>query len=103
MARPLFPIILSLIPIVFLLSLSFFILVVLANVKTNALKIFGYVIIALIWLTTILVFGAGISRASKGRYPGMLMRKAIMEHQKMGMMPEEGSGEGMNCPKMKQK
>jgi hypothetical protein len=33
----------------------------------------------------------------------MLMRKAIMEHQKMGMMPEEGSGEGMNCPKMKQK
>ncbi len=90
-------------PAIFLLSLSFFILVVLGNVKTQALKVFGYVIVALIWVTTVLAFGGGIYKMSKGIYPGMFMHRAMMRQSMMGM-PEKGDAPGgMMCPKMKQK
>jgi len=90
-------------PIIFLLSLSFFILVVLANVKTQALKTFGYIIVALIWLATILAFAGGVYKTAKGMYPGMQMRKAMMRHPGMGMMDKGDSSEIVICPKMEHK
>jgi hypothetical protein len=90
-------------PIIFLLSLSFFILVILTNVKTHALKTFGYIIVALIWLTTILVFAGGVYKIAKGVYPGMHMRKAMMEHPGMGRMQKGDSAGTAMCPKMERK
>jgi len=90
-------------PIIFLLSLSFFVLVVLSSVKTHALKTFGYIIVALIWLTTILVFAGGVYRTAKGVHPRMPMKKAMMKHPKMGMMNKGDSSEIIICPKMERK
>jgi len=103
MAMTLCSMVFLLLPVIFLLSLSFFVLVVLSNVKTHTLKVFGYVIVALIWLTTILVFTGGIYKTSKGMYPGMFMKRAMMKHPMMGVPQREGSSEGMMCPKMRQK
>lgn len=91
-------------PIIFLLSLSFFILVVLANVKTQTLKTFGYVIVALIWLTTVAVFGGGMYKMSKFMRPGMHCKKnAMLKYPGMNIVPQADSSEVMICPKPKDK
>ncbi|MDD4955192.1 MAG: hypothetical protein PHP17_04040 [Candidatus Omnitrophica bacterium] len=107
MVRAFCPVVFMLFPIIFLLSLSFFILLVLANVKTQTLKIFGYIIVALIWLTTVLVFAGGVYKAAKrdrhfGMHPGMHMGKMI-KHPAMGMF-EKGDNAGVIvCPKMEKR
>ncbi|MDD4183784.1 MAG: hypothetical protein PHT53_08230 [Candidatus Omnitrophica bacterium] len=103
MVRALCPGAFLFLPVIFLLSLSFFILVVLGSVKTQALKTFGYIIVALIWLTTILVFAGGVYRTAKGMYPGMCMRKAAMKHPTTWKMQKGNSSEMIICPKMERK
>lgn len=99
-------------PVIFLLSLSFFVLVVLANVKTHTLKVFGYVIVALIWLTTVLVFAGGVYKTAKGgMFPGMYPRPHSSMHMKtemmkcaaMGMLEKGDSSEVIICPKAEKK
>jgi energy-coupling factor transporter transmembrane protein EcfT len=103
------PMIFLLIPVIFLLSLSFFVLVVLSSVKTQTLKVFGYVIVALIWLTGILVFAGGIYKGSKGMYPGMRMKNAMMKRypgkpgMKMDKFRQGDSAERIICPKMEKR
>ena len=87
------------VPVILLLSLSFFILVALANVKTHTLKVFGYVIVTLIWLTTILVFAGGIYKMSKGMYPGMRMKKAAIKSPMLDKLQSGEYSELMVCPK----
>ncbi len=103
MVRALCPGVSLFFPVIFLLSLSFFVLVVLSSVKTHALKTFGYIIVALIWFTTILVFAGGVYRTAKGVCPGMHMKRTMMKHPKMGRMNKGNSSEIMICPKMKRK
>lgn len=108
MVRAFCPAVFMLFPIIFLLSLSFFILLVLANVKTQTLKIFGYIIVALIWLTTVLVFAGGVYKAAKRERcpvmrPGMHMGKAMMKHPAMGMFEKGDNSEVIVCPKMEKR
>lgn len=88
----------ALIPFVVLLSLSFFILVVLANVKTQALKVFGYIIVAICWLAALLLFSSVVHKHMQRMCPKMSMQRGMMEQSKEMPMPN-----GPGCPKMQSK
>ncbi|MFA5336957.1 MAG: hypothetical protein WC330_01330 [Candidatus Omnitrophota bacterium] len=90
-------------PVIFLLSLSFFILVALSNVKTQALKVFGYVIVALIWLAAVLVFAGGACRMTKGMHPLRPSKKSMLKYPGMCITPGENPSEVMICPKAQKK
>ncbi|MFA6281992.1 MAG: hypothetical protein WCY05_05805 [Candidatus Omnitrophota bacterium] len=98
MQSPLF----GLIPFVLLLSLSFFILVVVGNVKTQALKIFGYVIVALCWVAALLIFSTCVCKQMRKTCPMMPMRQNMMGQAK-GTMEEPIAPKAPGCPKMQSK
>jgi hypothetical protein len=92
----------SLIPFILIISLSFFILVVLSNVKAQALKVFGYIIVALCWLTAILIFSTCVCKQMRGMCPSMPMQRGMMDQSK-GMQEGSSMPKGQSCPKMQSK
>jgi hypothetical protein len=78
----------SLIPTTMALTLSFFVLVVLRKIEERTLKVFGYVIAALLWLCALLLFSSGIYFAAKGKCPMICgIHRAMMGSGMMsGMM-----------------
>lgn len=85
----------SLIPTTLLLTVSFFVLVVLRKLQEQGLKMFGYVIVALLWLGALITFSAGIYATAKGRCPMMFK----MHHAKgAGMMDRMPLKQGKPCP-----
>ncbi|MFA5287509.1 MAG: hypothetical protein WC394_04500 [Candidatus Omnitrophota bacterium] len=70
----------AIVPTTLVLTISFFVLFVLREVKSNVLKVFGYVIAALLWLSALLIFSAGIYTLATGRCP---MQKMMMQKQEM--------------------
>ncbi|MFH0739241.1 MAG: hypothetical protein V2A59_05245 [Candidatus Omnitrophota bacterium] len=63
---------LAILPATILLTISFFVLVVLRKVEREGLKAFGYVVAALLWISALLVFSMGIYVLSKGKHPMMM-------------------------------
>ena len=51
----------ALVHAVVLLTVSFFVLLALRKVDTQALKVFGYAIAVLLWVSAALVFGKGLA------------------------------------------
>lgn len=92
----------SLVPFILIISLSFFILVVISNVKTQALKVFGYVIVALCWLVAILIFSTCVCKQMRGMCPKMSMQRNMMDQSK-GMQEDQAMPKGPGCPKMQSK
>jgi len=76
----------SIIPTAALLTVSFFVLFALRKIETQGLKIFGYVVVALLWLAAILVFSAGVYTVTTGQHPAMCMMQEMMKSKKPGMM-----------------
>lgn len=72
----------TIIPTTLLLTVSFFVLFALRKMETNGLKTFGYVVVVLLWISSVLVFSAGIYTISTGRHPLMSMM-----HRMKGQMP----------------
>lgn len=68
----------AIIPTSMLLAVSFFILFSVRKVEEGALKVFAYVIAALLWLSALLVLSAGIYTLSTGRHPMMPMMQQMM-------------------------
>jgi len=92
----------SLIPTTMELTLSFFVLVVLRKVEEQALKVFGYVIAALLWLCALLVFSSGVYFAAKGKC--LMMRsmcRSMMGPCTMGGMMHSKQGKP-HCSSMQQ-
>ncbi len=79
----------AIIPTTLLLAISFFVLHILRKTDTYVLKIFGYVIAALLWLSALLVFSAGIYTVSTGRHPMKCMMQEKMQTHMQEMMQEE--------------
>jgi hypothetical protein len=71
----------AIIPISLLLTVSFFVLVTVYKAENKALKAFGYVIAALLWVAVILVFSAGLYVMITGKHP--LMEMMQMKGQMM--------------------
>lgn len=72
---------------VILLVVSFFVLLAIRKIeKGEGLKIFGYVITALLWVAALGVFSTGVYKLSKGK--GCMMQKE-MKSNMQGMMQEK--------------
>lgn len=94
----------AIIPTTVLLTISFFVLYTLRRTDTQGLKAFGYVIAALLWLSALLLFSAGIYTVSTGRPPVQCMMQKMMKMHTQEMMPEKmpGAMEKGRMPLMKQ-
>ena len=84
----------SLIPATVLLTISFFVLVSLQKIVSEKLKLFGIVVVILLWFSALLVFSSGIyaSGATRGffRCPMVEMmkgRRALMNREQAPGMP----------------
>ncbi|MDD5196635.1 MAG: hypothetical protein WC937_00950 [Candidatus Omnitrophota bacterium] len=84
----------ALIPATVLLTISFFVLISLQKMGSGRLKLFGVVVVILLWLSALLVFSSGIyaSGATRGfsRCPMMGMmkgRRALMNREQAPGMP----------------
>lgn len=83
----------ALIPAAVLLTISFFVLVVLRKAESEGLKAFGYVVATLLWIAAVLVISTGIYTVYTGRYPMKCMIQEMMQGKMHGMM-------GTYTPKM---
>jgi len=77
----------AIVPASVILTISFFVLLALRKIENQGLKVFGYVIAALLWISALLVFSSGFYVLSSGRCPMMQM----MGHKMQGMMGNQGS------------
>ena len=90
----------AIIPATILLSISFFVLLVLRKAESQGLKAFGYVIASLLWLSSLLVVSMGIYTVSTGRHPGLHMMQEMMKcKMQQGMMPAGHMGPMMPSQK----
>lgn len=76
---------LTLIPTTMLLTVSFFVLFTTRKVEGQGLRVFGYVIAVLLWISAAIVLSAGIYTISTGRHPMLPMMQQMMQmkHQMM--------------------
>lgn len=65
----------ALIPATVLLTISFFVLVVTRRIESHALKVFGYVVAAFLWLAVTLIITTGMLVIATGRLPCKGMAK----------------------------
>jgi hypothetical protein len=70
----------AIVPTTLILTVSFLVLVVVRKVESGALKIFGYVVTALLWLSAMLILSGGIFTLASGKCP---MQKMMMQKQEM--------------------
>jgi hypothetical protein len=85
----------AIIPSTLLLTVSFLVLVVMRKVEEKGLRAFGFVVVALLWASALLVFSAGIYTLSTGRHPAVCLMQEMMKGKKQmmhqgrmpGMMP----------------
>lgn len=77
----------AIIPATVLLTISFFVLLALRKIEPHGLKVFGYVITALLWCCALLVFSLGVYKLSTGRCPMQEMMQCKMH----GMMEAQPS------------
>jgi ABC-type multidrug transport system permease subunit len=79
---------LSMVPATILVTISFFVLLVTRKLADSVLKIFGYVVCGLLWMSALLVFSAGVFSAVSARPQMPCMMGQMMQEGKMpGMMP----------------
>jgi hypothetical protein len=79
----------AIVPATALLTISFFVLCILRKLEAGSLKIFGYVIAALLWLGAALFLSAGTYSILTGRSSACMMMEQMMKGKMHGMM---GSG-----------
>lgn len=100
----------AIIPVTLLLVVSFFVLFAVRKTDSAGLKAFGYVIAALLWLSSLLIFSTAVYSIATGKYPMMGMMPGGMgvytPHISMGMpmsgmMPQQAQpGEKKPCKMM---
>jgi hypothetical protein len=75
----------AIIPTTLVLTVSFFVLFALREVKSNVLKAFGYVVAALLWVSALLIFSSGVFTLATGKCPmqKMMTQGQEMRYQKM--------------------
>jgi len=78
----------ALIPTALLLSLSFFILFAIR--RSGDLKVFGYIVAVLLWISATLFLSSGIYTMATGKCPMMKMKmhKMMMMHKMHGQTGE---------------
>ncbi|PIP20416.1 MAG: hypothetical protein COX40_04895 [Candidatus Omnitrophica bacterium CG23_combo_of_CG06-09_8_20_14_all_40_11] len=82
----------AIIPTTVLLTISFFVLYTLRRTDTQGLKAFGYVIAALLWLSALLVFSAGVYTVVSGHTPMECAMHGMMKTHMQEMMESKMLG-----------
>ena len=82
----------AVIPATVLLTISFFVLFTISKVEKRKLKVFGYTIVALLWLVAFSVFSTGIYMAFSGRPLKGCPMQQMMKCKMGGMM--QGAPQG---------
>jgi hypothetical protein len=72
------------VPVTMLLTISFFVLVVIRKVESNSLKAFGYVVTSFLWVSAAIIAITGLLVIATGRMHCPLMAK--LAHQPMTCM-----------------
>ena len=75
----------TLIPATILLTISFFVLVVLRKIEARPLKVFGYIIAVLLWIGSLLIVSSGINSLSAGYRHGPYMKPGKAGRHMRGM------------------
>ncbi len=75
----------AIVPVAVLLTLSFFVLFTIREVKEKGLKVFGYAVVSLLWLATLVVFSRAIYNIGKG---SVMARCMMQEKMKAGGIPQ---------------
>ena len=88
----------TIIPVALLLTVSFFVLVVMRKIEEQSLKTFAQVIAVLLWIGAALVFSMGVYIVYTGQHPMMVMMRQMMQQSMMG--PSSMSGR-MSAPMMR--
>ena len=70
----------AIVPTTLILTVSFFVLFVVRKAESGALKVFGYVVAALLWASAILILSSGVYTLATGKCP---MQKMMMQKQEM--------------------
>lgn len=70
--------VLAIIPTTVLLCISYFVLLSIRKAETQGLKVFGYVVAVLLWISAAIVLSSGLYKMSGGRY--------LTEHKMMQKM-----------------
>jgi hypothetical protein len=89
----------AVIPVSVLLTISFFVLLTVRKAETQGLKAFGFVVAAVLWFASLVVFSTGIYILSTGRMPFRYMMRPMM-CEKMQMMKQCGGMPAMMQPGM---
>ncbi len=87
--------IIAVVPISFLLALSFFVLLSIRKAETKGLKAFGYVVAGILWLSVLVILLGGVYKVAKGGYLAKCMMHKKMMMQNMPMMQNQ---KAMNMP-----
>jgi len=89
---------LAILPTAILLTISFFVLVILRKTEGQGLKAFGYVVAALLWTCALLVFSMGIYVLSTGKHPMMRMMEGMKFSSSQMMKPAMMGSKMMQHP-----
>jgi hypothetical protein len=91
------------VPISFLLALSFFVLLSISKAQTKGLKAFGYVVAGILWLGVLVIFLGGVYKIAKGGYQAkyMMHKKMMMQNQKAANMPAAKENQALQAQKAK--
>lgn len=80
----------AIVPTTLILTVSFLVLFVVRKIESGALKVFGYIVAALLWVSALLIFSSGIYTLATGKCP---MQKMMMKKQ--GIICEKMMGKPM--------
>jgi len=85
----------ALIPVTVLLTVGFFVLVVVRRVNEKGLKTFGYVVVIMLGISAFLVSSMGVYVIATGRHP-LLQAISGMQgrHMQYGINPQQGQSMG---------
>ncbi len=95
-----------LVPASVLLALSFFVLLVLSKMEKGRLRLFGYAVVAVLWVVSASIFSAGIYKICGCSYKKGCPMQEMMRGKMSGMVPGGPHGapmmrEQVDTPEMK--
>ena len=91
----------AIIPTALLLAVSFFVLFAIRKIEVYGLRVFGYIVAAILWIAALLVFSAGAYTVYTGRHiMPCLMMEMMQKKMQHGMMMEPHTSKTMHRPMM---
>ena len=79
----------AIIPATVLLTVSFFVMFLKRKIEAGSLKVFGYIVVILLWISAALILGCGIYTMITGQCPMIQMMQAMKAEMYVPQIPWE--------------